>query len=81
MTHWTDAENLAIYMFLNKYPYKTDEEIAKEIFENSFLKNEIFPTRLNMNTIKLHVHLLRKPEYFDRLVVPDYKNRDKDSSV
>lgn len=35
---WTKSENLAIYMFLEKYPHKSSEEIAEEIFNNSLLK-------------------------------------------
>lgn len=35
---WTKSENLAIYMFLEKYPHKSSEEIAEKIFNNSLLK-------------------------------------------
>ncbi|SCZ05908.1 hypothetical protein SAMN05720606_11850 [Paenibacillus polysaccharolyticus] len=71
---WTSFENLAIYMFLEKYPHKSSENIADEIFNNSFLKNNFFIHRKNVDTIKQHVDLLRKPEYHGRLFIPDYKN-------
>ncbi|WP_338594339.1 hypothetical protein V6669_13585 [Paenibacillus sp. Y5S-9] len=43
---WTNSENLAIYMFLEKYPHKSSEEIAEEIFNNSlqFTKKSLLHT-------------------------------------
>ncbi|WP_405172625.1 hypothetical protein MHI12_13265 [Paenibacillus sp. FSL H8-0280] len=75
---WTNSENLAIYMFLEKYHHKSSEEIAEEIFNNSLLKNHFFIHRNNVNTIRRHVDLLRKPEHQGRLFVPDYKNLEEE---
>jgi hypothetical protein len=73
---WTKEENLMIYAFLTKYPNLNDFDIANLIFNNSTLKSTFFPDRHNVGTIEAHVELLRRPEYADKLFVPDYKNRN-----
>lgn len=61
--HWTKAENLHIYSFLNRYTTQSDEKIANELIGKGWI------TGRSVGGVKEHIVELRKLE--SSLVVPD----------